>query len=389
MKPTKYKTSDGRELWKFQIYIGRDPITKKQINKKRGGFKTQNDALIAYAKMLEERDNGAFSPNALRSENVTIQMLYEKWHEEYAPTVERSTLSKVESYFNNHILPDMGSFKVKEITPGQLQAQLNKWALEAKSGIVWGRQLRQLFKYALLHEVIFRNPFDVIDRPKKINTKRERKFENFLNGEQLSRFLNYWKSQRIERYAYFRLMAYTGLHRGEALALTWDDIDFKNQTLRINKSIAQDYRNGRSVQYLKETKSSSSNRTISLDKTTLEIMQKFQKVSTPTIENIIWVGKFTHSYMNFNVPERWLQDMRQALPDSDKDLKNITLHGLRHTHATLLFEQAARNGKSAPIKAVQKRLGHADVSLTLSIYTHATSREDEIIDDIINDGLDK
>ncbi|WP_439818007.1 tyrosine-type recombinase/integrase [Weissella paramesenteroides] len=101
--------------------------------------------------------------------------------------------------------------------------------------------------------------------------------------------------------------------------------------------------------------------------------------------NVIWPGKQT--YMDFNVPERWLQRMRKELPKQDNNLKHVSLHGLRHTHATLLVEQVASQGKAAPIKAVQKRLGHADVVMTLQIYTHATNKEDEIIDEILDTGF--
>lgn len=146
---------------------------------------------------------------------------------------------------------------------------------------------------AQLHEIILKNPFDVVTRPTQINTKRERKQENYLNSEQLTRFLHYWESKPVPQYAYFRFLAYTGLRRGEIIALTWDDLDFKH----------------------------------------------------------------------------------------------VSLHGLRHTHATLLFEQAASQGKAAPIKAVQKRLGHADVAMTLQIYTNATNKEDEIIDEILDTGF--
>ena len=248
-----------------------------------------------------------------------------------------------------------------------------------------GRYLKQLFKYAQLHEIILKNPFDVVTRPTQINTKRERKQENYLNSKQLTRFLNYWETKPVPQYAYFRFLAYTGLRRGEIIALTWDDIDFKNKKVHINKSVGLDYRNHETNMYLKSVKTGAGNRTLSVDGKTLEIMKAYKAIAPKNAMNVIWPGK--HTYMDFNVPERWLQRMRKELPKRDDDLKHVSLHGLRHTHATLLFEQAASQGKAAPIKAVQKRLGHADVAMTLQIYTHATNKEDEIIDDILDTGF--
>ena len=248
-----------------------------------------------------------------------------------------------------------------------------------------GRYLKQLFKYAQLHEIILKNPFDVVTRPTQINTKRERKQENYLNSKQLTRFLNYWETKPVPQYAYFRFLAYTGLRRGEIIALTWDDIDFKNKKVHINKSVGLDYRNHETNMYLKSVKTGAGNRTLSVDGKTLEIMKAYKAIAPKNAMNVIWPGK--HTYMDFNVPERWLQRMRKELPKRDDDLKHVSLHGLRHTHATLLIEQAASQGKAAPIKAVQKRLGHADVAMTLQIYTHATNKEDEIIDDILDTGF--
>ena len=109
MKPQKYKLSNGETRWKFQFYIGKDPVTQKPIRKIRGGFKSPIEATIAYAKMLEDRQNGAFTEEGLSVENMRIETVYNLWHKEYETLVEASTLSKTESYYNNHILPDMGA----------------------------------------------------------------------------------------------------------------------------------------------------------------------------------------------------------------------------------------------------------------------------------------
>lgn len=99
MKPTKYKTKDGQEKWRFQIYLGDNPVTGKPITRKKSGFSSKNDALIAYSKMLEDRENNVLTVKQLNYDKLTIEQVYLQWHEEYSLTVERSTLSKVESYY--------------------------------------------------------------------------------------------------------------------------------------------------------------------------------------------------------------------------------------------------------------------------------------------------
>ena len=127
---------------------------------------------------------------------------------------------------------------------------------------------------AQLHEIILKNPFDVVTRPTQINIKRERTQENYLNSEQLTRFLHYWESKPVPQYAYFRFLAYTGLRRGEIIALTWDGLDFK-----INKSVGLDYRNHTTNLYLKSVKTGAGNRILSIDSKTIEIMKAYKSIA--------------------------------------------------------------------------------------------------------------
>lgn len=376
MTPKKYTTSTGETLWKFQIFMGYDSAGKR-INWTRQGFESKTDALIAYAKLLEEREELFDKEKYLDKNNITVEELYKLWHKEYAPTVERSTLSKVESYFKNHIIPDAGHLKLIKLKPSIIQPQVNKWALEAKSGVVWARYLRAIIQFALLKEYITRDPFAGVKIPhqKKSSSYDD---ENFLTTEQLKIFLEYWSNKDIKKYAYFRLLAYSGMRRGEIIALEWPDIDFEKRIIVVSKAIGQDYRNGHAVKYEKGTKNDQSTRKVSIDQTTLDILKEYKNTTT---EEVIWPGK--HKWMDFNVPMRWMTSMRND-PTVPKELKRVTLHGLRHTHSTLLFEQAAIQGKQAPLNAVAKRIGHSDLTTTLNIYTHVSERANDLIDDILS-----
>lgn len=379
MKPKKYKTKDGIEKWKFQIFLGRD-LNGKQIIKTRQGFRNQSDALIAYAKMLEDYKNGVFTTEFKDHSSMTVQQLYNEWLPKYTKTVEASTLSKTEYYFKKHILSDIGELQIQKLTSPKIQDLANQWSMEAKSGWKWSQTLKRLLNYAELNGYIDRNPFYLVKKPKQINTTREQKFENVLHSEQIDRFLDYWSNQPLNRYAYFRLLLYSGIRRGEANALEWSDIDFKAHSVSITKSIGQGAQTGDEM-YLKEAKSKSGNRVISLDKKTITILKAYQ-IESNIKDGPIWPGK--NGWMDFHVPTRWLAKMRND-KDVDDDLKHVTLHGLRHSHATMIFERAAKQNKQAPIKAVQKRLGHADIQMTLQIYTHVSEQETKMIDDILSD----
>lgn len=117
MKPKKYKNAKGETRWQFQIFIGRDPLTNKQINRKRTGFKTQQEALIAYAQLLEKREADAL----IDKSKVTVQQLFDSWWPLYERGIEKSTASKVDSYFKLHILPPISSMLVSNLSSKQIQ----------------------------------------------------------------------------------------------------------------------------------------------------------------------------------------------------------------------------------------------------------------------------
>lgn len=326
--------------------------------------------------------------NGIEKDVDTVADVYKAWHSEYGHTVERSTLSKVESYYKLHILPAIGKRKIQSLKPSKLQILVNDWANEASSGVVWARYLNKLFNYALLHEILVKNPLDPVNIPRAKKVKKQH--ENFLSSEQLERFLAYWETYgNIKQYAYFRLMTYSGLRRGEIIALKWEDINFKRKQISVNKAVGNDYSGGHQQMYLKTTKTDSSFRNLSIDSRTLEILNQYKQTLVHSDKgDDLWQPsiKNRNRWMDFNIPERWLQSMRRD-PNADDDLKQITLHGLRHTHASVLFEQAMQKNKPVPIKAVQKRLGHSSVEMTLDIYTHMSDSENSMVYEFLEEGF--
>ncbi|MED1854723.1 site-specific integrase [Brevibacillus borstelensis] len=162
----------------------------------------------------------------------------------------------------------------------------------------------------------------------------------------------------------FHLLIYTGGRKGEILALRWKDIDFKTKTICLNKTLF--YENGQHIPLTSKT--AASRRFISVDDTTIGLLKKFR------------TGQFGRPLVHIHAKENDLlftredgSPLRLAYPN-DKlreiikyhDLHPITVHGLRHTHASLLFEAGAS------IKEVQERLGHSDIKMTMNIYTHVT-----------------
>jgi len=168
-------------------------------------------------------------------------------------------------------------------------------------------------------------------------TKEEKALElqkvKYLEKDEIPGILKKIKNNKVRSIAVLQL--HTGLRIGEALALTPDDVDFKNKTISITKT---KLRNGD----IGSPKTLSSIRTI-------EISDFIAKLLLDFISNKEFIFKITYKTIT-----RHLQPL------------NINSHIFRHTHVALLIEE------NIPIKVISERLGHSDINTTLSIYTHVT-----------------
>lgn len=173
----------------------------------------------------------------------------------------------------------------------------------------------------------------------------------FYTKDELKLFLELCDERLPHQWAvFFRLLAYTGIRRGEALVLTWDDLDEQAHTIRICKTVTH----GEGGAYISDTpKTDKSSRTIMIDDETLRQVQ-----TLPRDYDFI----FPNTKGSYTTPSMVEKMMHKAVDGSD--MRYISPHGLRHTHCSLLFSA----GVSIP--EVQDRLGHSDVSTTIDVYNH-------------------
>lgn len=188
------------------------------------------------------------------------------------------------------------------------------------------------------------------------NFKESDKKVDFLEPDDANRLIEYFNDD-IYRKAMFRIFIYAGLRRGECLALTWNDIDFKRKGVDINKTLTTGIDNKLVVSSPKTKKSKAF---IELDKETLLILKELKLQSK---NNIIFPNN-KGEYRRLSDP-----DIRLKKALKDLGLKPIRVHDLRHTHASLLFYFGW------DVKAVQERLRHASSKTTMDIYIHVTKKK--------------
>ncbi|NSN05931.1 site-specific integrase [Enterococcus faecalis] len=369
----KYTKKDGSTAYMFNAYLGIDPLTGKSKRTTRRGFRTQKEAKLALAQLQLEIESGGF----VKQDYSRFKDVYELWYAQYVNSVKPSSAERVKRYFDGQILPAFGELKLAKISPSYCQQMVNEWSKRYKRFDSMKMYTSKIFEFAITQNLLTINPMNRIIMPKRQREIKTKDNQNFLDKNQLQEFLTIVKQKESTKYyTIFHLLAYTGMRKSELSALNWSDIDWTNQTVNINKNIS--YTTGN--RSISTTKTTSSDRTITIDDKSLSILKKWKlEQKKELLSRGIRVKADTKQLIFSNTSN-------QILPSNIlwKRLKkykqfNISPHGFRHTHASLLFESGAS------IKQVQERLGHSNVNTTLDIYTHVTKdAEKGVADNFLN-----
>ncbi|MDT2864288.1 tyrosine-type recombinase/integrase [Vagococcus carniphilus] len=364
---TQYELKNGTKKWMFKSYLGVDEVTGKEIRTTRRGFDT-----LKEAKLEEKRLQHDYLTNGFQKAKVTtFNEAYEMWFTQYKNTVKESTWAKTGEMFVNHILPAYGDLRIEKIDVKYCQKTINKWFDHTKTKYKrMHNYVSNVFEYAISLGIVSDNPTKRVTVPKVIEEVKEETEFNYYTKDELINFLNILeKSSNQKAYSLFYLLAFSGLRQGEALALTWSDIDFELKTLTVSKTLTRG-ENSRLIVLTPKTKKSA--RTMALDDGTLSVLKRWRKAQRTEAlkfgfntmnKNQLIFTNIDNSFLSPAKPRKWLIATQEK-----NNLKKITVHGFRHTHCSLLFEAGAS------IQEVQERLGHSDVKTTMNIYTHVTKK---------------
>ncbi|MDT2882014.1 site-specific integrase [Lactococcus lactis] len=376
MKINKIEKKDGTFVYRTNVYLGVDSLTGKQV---------RTTATAKTRKMCEMKANQAINNFIKNGKTVArkkvifdnFNSLALSWFESYKLTVKINTVRVANNFLQVYILPALGNYKVEKITTILLQSIINQWAKNANTSIIKnGRRekgkckdfklllnlIKRILDYAMQLGAISFNPATQV-LPPKLKDRRPSTIKYFENDE-LKKFLDYLNSlentdENVLNSTLYQFLLATGLRIGEALALNWSDINIYNQTVTINKTIVQSASRKTRIQNGAKTKES--NRTVSLDETTIRLLLKWKSIQENKILSLS--DRLVFSY---NEVLRTYSRSTIILKKHFKaaGVHNIGFHGFRHTHASLLM-----NNDVNP-KEIQMRLGHADYSITMNLYSH-------------------
>ncbi|HEP5225163.1 TPA: site-specific integrase [Streptococcus pyogenes] len=369
MNIKEYKKKNGTIIYRTSVYLGVDQVTGKKA-------RTTITASTKKGVKIKARDalnNFAMNGYTVKEKPTvtTYKELTALWWESYKNTIKPNSRQSMEGIVRLHILPAFGDCKLSKLTTPVIQQQVNKWANNANKGIkgayanysFLNNINRRILQYGVTMQVIEHNPARDVIIPRKQNNKEHK--VKFFSNQELKQFLNYLDDLDLSSYENFfdyvlyKTLLATGCRIGEVLALEWSDIDLKKGTIKVSKTLNR-------YQETNTPKSKAGLRDIEIDRATVLLLKQYknrQRVLSWDLgrsETIVFTP-FTTKYAYACLLRKRLQKHFKAAGVPD-----ISFHGFRHTHATIMLYAGIE------AKDLQYRLGHSNISMTLNTYVHAT-----------------
>ncbi|RHW33857.1 tyrosine-type recombinase/integrase [Oceanobacillus profundus] len=350
--------------WEYRIrYV--DAITKKSKEKSKMGFRTKPEAKLAAEDVQRKLQDG------YDQSYIMLKDYLKFWIEEYkVENVRKNTLWTLMGSIDNHINPYFKNIELKEVTPSLYQSFLNYLYKDKKLArntiLKVHNAIYSAMKRAKVNKLITDNPCQDALIPGKENNKDIK----YIDSDQVDAFLSNAYQYGYIYWIFFKLLIETGMRKGEAAALQWTDIDFKNGTININKSL--DFQPRNKDEMFGDTKTISSERIITIRKSVVEELRfhlNWQNQNKKQVNdlyhhdlNLVLCrqdGNFMPKSSLFNAFSRILKLA---------NINPLPIHSLRHTHAVLMLEAGA------DMKYLQERLGHGSYQITADVYSHVSQK---------------
>ncbi len=362
-----YLRKVGENRYRLEYMLDGQKYSK---NVKATSSRQADKLLIQF---VSEIDNGVYQGSV----NIIFADFAQTFINDYArQNCQPITVEGYLKMLNGRILDEIGNYKISKISPLILNKFYNKlvnstkeiynengekqevFCLGQESLNKYYNLINGIFKYAVNMKLLKSNPNETISKPK--TKKHEIKKRQFYEPNELKKFIKALDNEKDDAYKLiFYLPVMCGLRKAETLGLSKKDIDLTNQKIDLTTSC--EYVRGKKI--YTDLKTKSSIRTIYYPQILHVLLKKY-------IENC------ETNYLFENITEDNIDDKLNKIIKRN-NLRKLTYHKLRHSHATFLLA----NGSD--IETVRNRLGHSDISTT-NIYVHALEKNDKKASNKIN-----
>ena len=370
----KRTTSKGTK-YQAVLETGTDLKTGKRERTFRT-FDSKKEAQMYLNECISDYNKGRY----VHPSEITVEMLCEEWMKGHFLTIKENTKRGYSVNIYNHIIPYLGKIKVQQLTTRNIQEMVNDMVengFSARTVKYVMTNLHQILEFAVSNDYIVKNPerYAVLPRQGKYKA-------TVYTMEELRLMLQCSMGTPLE--TPLIIESFTGLRKGELLALRWQDINFEKNTITVEQNLI--CVNAETI--FTTTKTESGERTIAIPVMLTDYLKSHKirqtkqrlRLGKEYHDNGLIVCKENGEPINPNTFSVAFLDFLKR-----NNLKRIRFHDLRHTHATLLLVEYNAN-----IKAVSDRLGHSKVQTTMDFYVQSTvTAQKEAVDRLGTDLISK
>ena len=362
---------NGQKRYYIRTYVTNEFGKRKQITRHNKEWIGRDGYWLAYQEesMLKNKKYNEF-------ENMTLNELANDYLNHIKKTLKPSTIRKNTDNYNLHILPVLGFKKICDLSTkdilefhdcltkkentiknNQSKRNSNKYSLSTTYKQSIHITLSSILSFGTKYYGLKNNVASIVGNFRKSKGSDKQEL-NFLTEVEFEKFICNESNDTYKDF--FTLLFYTGMRRGELLALTSNDIDLQKNEIYINKSI-----NPKNGIMATDPKTNKSNRKIKMINVVRKIMLKYKNVNGV----IFGLKKITPTTLQ----RKCDNNCRCANIN-----KNIRIHDFRHSFASMCIF------KNIPIEIISEYLGHESISTTLNTYAHLYPNSQDKLVEMLN-----
>lgn len=342
-----------------------DPLTNENKRKYRSGYSGKKEAIRACNEFLASLhiEN---TPKIIQTQKIMFDTVVNDYLSHISVYIQETSLRNNKRIIDKYIYPSFKKRFIEDISKLELRQwmdsiQLIKKSVKYKNDIL--RMMRVIYNHAQEYFDIEHNPTAILKTIKKDKSSTSEvdvweiaEFEAFIRTFSTDDFYEFAFS------VFYTFLYWTGVRRGEAKALRFNDFDFKNNRVRVNKTASNKF-TGKSL-IVQQPKTESSIRVIDVDEVTMNLIKKLhhyrKQLNDYREDAFVFVRKGNHSMplADTTIENRKNRAVKKA------GVKNIRIHDFRHSHASIMIA----NNIDLPV--ISRRMGHSSIDMTIKVYTH-------------------
>lgn len=312
---------------------------------------------------------------------TTVDMWFKEWWENIIYDLAPNTRRNYKERYEKNIQPIIGEMDILDVRPMHCKKVLKEMDSKYAGSTIKQTYITMgtMFRAALMNDIIAKHPMDGVRYSKPIRAVND---IHFLTVEEQKLFLEV--ARNSHNYRQYALILETGLRTGELIGLTWDNIDWKNRTLSITKTL--EFRHNQKYWRAGPPKTQTSYRTIPLTERAYNILKDLyeertiRKESPLLSQTLEYTDRKTGRTAKFIMRDLVFINWRTGEPTKNSSydthlyklcdtagIPHFCMHALRHTFATRAIEYGVQP------KILQKLLGHSSIKTTMDRYVHVTN----------------